>query len=226
MYDNDSDEGLNFSQQQNLFDPKRARKVHVIGAGSVGSLVVNQLARIGASDITVWDDDSVDSHNVGPSLYGQNDVGYYKVDRLRAIIERTTGVRITGLQEKYVGTPLKGSVICCVDTMEARQCIWRAVQKKLFVNVLIDTRTAERFVQVFATRPCKQEDIAHYEQFLAYPTTEAARQQCGEHSIIFVAARAASIAVEALSDFWASGRTEFMRLEQLGSDVFIHPKQE
>ncbi len=217
---------LNFSQQQNLFNPKTARAVHVIGAGSVGSLVVNQLARIGASEITVWDDDSVDSHNVGPSLYGQGDVGYFKVERLRRIIERDTGVRITVMQQKYAGEPLRGSVIACVDTMEARKCIWAAVRKKLFVDILVDTRTAKRFVQVFATRPCKPEDILHYEAFLSYTTTEAARQMCGEHSIIFVASRAASIAVETLSDFWQSGRTEFMRLEQLGSDVFIHPKQE
>ena len=217
---------LNFSQQNRLFDPALSRPVHLIGAGSVGSLVANQLARIGVTDITVWDDDSVDSHNVGPSLYGMGDVSYFKVDRLKSIIERNTGVHIKAECRKYAGEPLRGSVICCVDTMEARQCIWNAVKKKLFVDILIDTRIAEYFSQIFTVRPCNPKDALYYEQFLTYGTEEATRQMCGGHSIIFIASRVASVAVETLSSFWNSGRTEFVRLEQLGSDVFIHPKQE
>ncbi len=218
--------GLNFSHQDKLFDPDLSRPVHLIGAGSVGSLVANMLVRVGVTDLTVWDDDFVDSHNVGPSLYGVRDIGCYKVSRLKAIIERTTDVRIKVMCQKYAGEQLRGTVIACVDTMEARQLIWNAVRKKIGVELLIDTRTGERFVQVFAVRPCMQSDIEGYEPFLAYSTDEASRQMCGLHSIIYIASRTASIAVEALSNFWSSGRTEFVRLEQLGSDMFIHPKQE
>ena len=217
---------LNFSQQDRLFDPAFSRPVHLIGAGSVGSHVASMLARIGVTDLTVWDDDSVDSHNIGPSLYGVADVSYYKVDRLRAIIERNTGLRIKTMRQKYAGESIRGSIVACVDNMEARQLIWSSVKKKLFVDILIDTRVAERFIQVFALRPCNTEDVAHYEPFLAYSTEEASRAMCGGHSIIFIASRVASIAVEALSDFWTSDRTEFTQLEQLGSSMFIHPKQE
>jgi hypothetical protein len=217
---------LNFSQQEKLFDPKLSRPVTLIGAGSVGSLVANMLVRIGVHDLTVFDDDSVDSHNVGPSLYGKGDIGYYKVDRLRAIIERDTGVRIKTVLKRYEGESLRGSVICCVDTMEARQMIWGAIKKKLFVDILIDTRTSEHFFQVFAVRPCNHRDIAHYEPFLAYSSDEASPAMCGLHSIITVASRTAAVAVGALSDFWTSDRTEFVQWDQGGSNVFIHPKQE
>jgi molybdopterin/thiamine biosynthesis adenylyltransferase len=221
-----SESTLNFSHQQNLFDPDDVRPVHLIGAGSVGSLVANMLVRIGVTDLTVWDDDFVDSHNVGPSIYGVKDIGRYKVARLQAIIEENTEVRIKTMCRKYAGEPLRGTVVACVDTMEARHAIWSAVRKKIGVDLLVDTRTSERFVQVFTVRPYHTEDIEGYEPFLAYSTEEASRQMCGLHSIIFIASRTAAIAVEALSNFWRSGRTEFVRLEQLGSDMFIHPKQE
>lgn len=104
--------------------------------------------------------------------------------------------------------------------------IWSAVREKNAVKLLIDTRTSEQFIQVFTVRPYNDADIAGYEPFLAYSTAEASPQMCGLHSIIFLTPRTASIAVEALSNFWKSGRTGFVRWEQLGSDVFIHPKQE
>lgn len=217
---------LNFSQQAQLFDPKIVQSVHVIGAGSVGSHVVNQLVRIGVTDITVWDDDSINSHNIGPSLYGIRNVGYFKVDTLRAIIARDTGVEIKVAQQRYTGQKLRGVVVACVDNMETRQIIWGAVKQNIFATLLLDTRTAEYFTQVFAVRPSKPEDIEEYEPYLAYSSSEAVRQSCGRHSIGFIAIRAAITAVEALSGFWQSGRTEFVRMEQLGSNVYIHPNQE
>jgi hypothetical protein len=217
---------LNFSQQRKLFDPHDARPITVIGAGSVGSLIVNMLVRIGVTSVTVIDDDFVDGHNVGPSLYGVGDIGCHKVNRLKAIIERTTDVRINALCRKYAGEPLRGTVICCVDNMETRQILWNTIKRKIAVDLLVDTRTGEHFSQLFTVRPSYPEDIRAYEPYLEYSTQEASPQMCGGHSIIFVASRIASSAVEALSNFWASDRTEFVRLEQLGSDVFIHPKQE
>jgi len=216
--------GLNFSQQCRLFDPKMARAVHVIGVGSVGSHVVNNLVRVGVTDITVWDDDSIDSHNIGPSLYGHNDLGQYKVDALAHLVLRDTGVCVKVMRKMYEGEPIRGTIVSSVDNMEARKLIWGSIKKKLFADILLDTRVAENFAQIFATRPCNESDIAHYEHYLSYSTEEANRQMCGGHSIVFIASRVAATAVECLCDFWSSGKTMFVRLEQLGSDVFIHPQ--
>ncbi|OGZ06345.1 MAG: hypothetical protein A2845_00920 [Candidatus Lloydbacteria bacterium RIFCSPHIGHO2_01_FULL_49_22] len=215
---------LNFSQQRNFISPKEVRAVHLLGAGSVGSHVASMLARIGVTDLTVWDHDSIDSHNIGPSLYGRSDYGKYKVDALAATILRDTGVVVKTERRKYEGEAIKGSVVCCVDTMEARQTIWRIVKKNPFVDILIDTRVAEEFFQVFTIRPCKVEDIAHYEHYLSYDSSHAARQMCGLHSIIYISSAVAAEAVKGLAKFWKSGRTEYAHLERNESEVFVYPQ--
>lgn len=213
---------LNFSQQKNLADPADVRSVHLLGAGSVGSHVASMLVRIGVTNMCVWDDDSVDSHNIGPSLYGKDDFGCYKVDALAAIIERDTGVVIQTERKKYTGEQLRGTVICCVDSMEARQMIWKMTKKNPFVDILVDTRVAEEFYQVFGVRPCKESDIGYYEHYLAYSSDKAARQMCGRHSIIYVSSMVAAEAVTSLAKFWKSGRTNLHIERVCGSEIFIN----
>jgi sulfur carrier protein ThiS adenylyltransferase len=213
---------LNFSQQRQYIAPDETKPVHLLGAGSVGSHVASMLARIGVTNITVWDDDSVDSHNVGPSLYGKDDFGCYKVDALAAIIKRDTGVIIKTEKKKYAGEQIRDTVICCVDSMEARQAIWQSVKKNPFVDILIDTRVAEEFYQVFSILPCKEAHITYYEHYLAYSSNESARQMCGRHSIIYVSSMVGAEAVTSLAKFWKSGRTN-LHIERLcGSETFIN----
>lgn len=215
---------LNFSQQKYFISPKEVQPVHLLGVGSVGSHIASMLARVGVTDLTVWDHDSIDSHNIGPSLYGLLDFGLYKVDALAAILLRDTGVLAKTERRKYEGEKLKGSVVCAVDSMEARQTIWKAVKKNPFVDIFIDTRVAEEFFQVFFIRPCRTEDIAHYEHFLTYGGNEAARQMCGLHSVIYISSAVAAEAVKGLSKFWKSGRTEYAHLERSQSEVYVYPQ--
>src|SRR5437763_13320220 len=53
------------------------------GAGALGSLLADNLARQGFRQLKVIDRDRVEEHNVGTQLYGESDVGGWKVDVLR-----------------------------------------------------------------------------------------------------------------------------------------------
>lgn len=70
-------------------------KVALCGAGALGSLLADNLLRQGLRRLTVIDFDRVEPHNAGTQLYGQSDVGAFKVDVLRAHCFRATGVEIT-----------------------------------------------------------------------------------------------------------------------------------
>lgn len=217
---------LNLSQQKYYLEDADIKPVTVIGAGSVGSHVVSMLVRIGITDITVYDHDSIESHNVAPSLYGEEDFGLYKVDALAAIILRDTGVAIKVVRKRYEGEPLKRTVIMCVDTMEARQLVWKKVRNNPLVDVLIDTRIAEEFWQLFAISPCNQKEIAYYEHYLNYSTSEAAPQMCGLHSIIDVSIAVAAEAACVLRSFWKRG-TKNWHVERLcGGEISIYPPLE
>lgn len=199
-------ERLNFSQQKKIFNPSFAKPVVVLGAGSVGSQLVAMLAKIGLTDITVYDGDAVESHNISMSaFYGNSDLGMYKVLVLKDLVLQQSGVEIKALPQMYVGEPLRDSVIACVDTMEARMAAWQAVKDNPLVDIFIDTRTADELISIFAVSPCNPEDIAYYEHFL-YPTSQAAMLTCGRHGIVFISNMAAGVACANLTNWWQYGK--------------------
>lgn len=113
--------------------------ITVIGAGGIGSWSTFALAKMGFSNITVYDSDMVDIVNVGNQLYGFNDVGLTKVGALSIWCENV-GSKINAISRKFVpedGKNLKGIVILAVDSMEARKMLNDSIPQDCF---LIDGR--------------------------------------------------------------------------------------
>jgi molybdopterin/thiamine biosynthesis adenylyltransferase len=76
--------------------------VHVTlcGAGAVGSNLADNLARQGVAHLRAIDHDRVEEHNVSTQLYGEAEVGTWKVEALRNRLFRTTGVEIEGIRKE------------------------------------------------------------------------------------------------------------------------------
>jgi molybdopterin/thiamine biosynthesis adenylyltransferase len=95
--------------------------VCVCGAGALGSLLADNLARQGAWPRRVIDRDRVEEQNVGTQLYGESDVGGRKVDVLRTRLFRSVGLEIEAvakeLTERNARTLLKGAGLV-VDTLD------------------------------------------------------------------------------------------------------------
>jgi molybdopterin/thiamine biosynthesis adenylyltransferase len=70
------------------------------GAGALGSHLADNLARQGVQKIRAIDRDRVEEHNVSTQLYGEGDIGAWKVDVLRQRLFRATGVEIEALRKE------------------------------------------------------------------------------------------------------------------------------
>src|SRR5688500_9191730 len=72
----------------------RLRELRVVlcGAGALGSNLADNLARQGFARLRVIDHDRVEEHNVGTQLYGESEVGVWKVEALRNRLFRAAGV--------------------------------------------------------------------------------------------------------------------------------------
>ena len=197
----------NFSHQAGLFNPRSARPVVIIGAGMIGSWVAFALAKKGATDITVIDEDVVDSHNIPMSLYRPADLYCSKVAALGEIVNAMTGVTIKTIPEMYTGDPLpKSTVICCVDKMSVRSVVWEQVKiEKIKHDLFVDTRTAATYAEVFAISPRLPDEQKYYEKFL-HSDEEAARQTCGHHGIIDVAFAVTASVSATVTRFWQTGQ--------------------
>jgi hypothetical protein len=211
---------MNFSHQSGYLPRASDHHVTIVGVGSVGSKVADMLVRLGVR-VTVYDGDSVESHNVPSSLYGVGDIMRFKVDALRDKIHRETGVSIETYRKMYEGESLRGTVVSCVDTIEARQAIWGKVHNNPFVDLLVDTRVTEEFFQLYVVRPTHSRDRSHYTLSLDIKPGEASEQFCGRHSVPYVSSIVAGSAVFALVNFWRCGKTEVQSDTLLGVPMFI-----
>lgn len=95
--------------------------VTVCGAGALGSLLADNLARQGFRQLRAIDHDRVEEHNVGTQLYGLAEVGAAKVEVLRNRLFRSVEVELDAvtkeLTERNARSLLRGSDVV-VDTFD------------------------------------------------------------------------------------------------------------
>src|SRR5215472_12193767 len=79
-----------------------ATRVTLCGAGALGSHLADNLVRQGFGPLCVIDRDRVEEHNVSTQLYGESDVGAWKVEVLRNKLFRAAGVEIDALRKELI----------------------------------------------------------------------------------------------------------------------------
>jgi len=131
---------------------------HILGCGAIGSSASTQLARMGADKFVLYDNDIVESANVGVSQYTLYDVGHTKVHsletKLKDINDLTEIVCEDGLFKELL---YKGNnqdiVIIGFDNMKSRlDAVSECSKYKL--KLLIDGRMgAEHYQQYTFVKP-------------------------------------------------------------------------
>ena len=171
-----------------IFDPRgyRSKKVTVIGAGSVGSILTLTLAKMGMSKISVYDDDIVEEHNMPNQFYMTNTVGRMKkAEALVTQIMMFTGdISAKAYKKKYTRYSPSHIIISAVDSIEARRAIWKLVKPHMFkkggTELYIDTRMGGEYMRVFTVS--KKADIVAYEKTLI---REGEHLPCTARTIVY-----------------------------------------
>jgi molybdopterin/thiamine biosynthesis adenylyltransferase len=85
---------------QQVIDKLAALKITLCGAGALGSNLADNLVRQGARSLRVIDHDRIEEHNVSTQLYGESEVGGWKVEVLRNRLFRAAGVEIEAIRKQ------------------------------------------------------------------------------------------------------------------------------
>src|ERR671938_1794143 len=85
-----------------------ATRVTLCGAGALGSHLADNLARQGFGPMKVIDRDRVEEHNVSTQLYGEADVGAWKVEVLRNRLFRAAGVEVDAVAKELTERNARG----------------------------------------------------------------------------------------------------------------------
>lgn len=143
---------MDLSKSLEFFNPmKDTSTVHIIGCGSVGSTVAENLARCGVAKFALWDFDNVEPHNIANQMFTQKQIGMRKVDALKDIIlDINPDAEIRLEPNGWNGQILSGYLFLAVDSIDIRREI---VQKHIgsqYVKAFFDVRTMLTGAQHYA----------------------------------------------------------------------------
>lgn len=145
---------MDLSKSYEYFQPeKHEDRIHIIGCGSVGSTVAYLLARIGITNFTLWDFDTVEPHNLANQMFRQKDINKPKVDALLDIIcEINPDIADYAKlkTEGWKGQQLSGYVFLCVDNIDLRREIVEKHFDNPYVKAMFDFRTRLEDAQHYA----------------------------------------------------------------------------
>jgi len=137
--------GLNLSRQSRLVpaDKLEQYKFEVFGVGSVGSHVVELLAKVGAQHIKVYDMDTVDEENIGPQAFTFSHIGKTKVEAMAEICKESAGLDIETAhgeltEDSEISPEPQTIYICVFDSFAARKMIWKKL--KDYPIIFVDGR--------------------------------------------------------------------------------------
>lgn len=145
---------MDLSKSYEFFQPeKNDDRIHIIGCGSVGSTVAENLARCGVTKFTLWDFDIVEPHNLANQMFRIKDIGKPKVDALLDILcEINPDIKddVKMQNAGWKGQQLSGFVFLCVDNIDLRREITEKHMDSPYVKAMFDFRTRLEDAQHYA----------------------------------------------------------------------------
>lgn len=149
-------EPLNAKRHSAIYDPAQYenKRVTVIGVGTIGSWLVQILARMQVN-MNIFDHDTIEEHNLTTQVYGVADIGKTKV---AAVLEQLAVIqpenRHAGFEIEYDGSDIEtiGSnlIISCVDSLDARRSIAQMLIEKGIGIPIVDGRVGREQGEVYA----------------------------------------------------------------------------
>lgn len=145
---------MNTNKFYDFFQPDQVQeRIHIIGCGAIGSLLGDTLARMGLTKITLYDFDTVESHNIANQVYTENDLNKPKVQALRErmlTINPDMSNDLVIQPNGYSNQRLSGYVFLCVDNIDLRRTIVEKYQFDPYIKAMFDFRMRLTDAQHFA----------------------------------------------------------------------------
>lgn len=187
-------------------------KITIIGAGAIGGWTTLALAKMGFTNLTVFDFDKVDTVNLNSQFYRQKDVGRTKVGALHELVKDFTGTDIQHGVLRYESGVFPGIVISAVDNMGVRRLIWDNHKNKApFTKAVIDPRMGAEAALLYVMRPMNVKDQSSYSTTL-YNDADAVQERCTAKATIYTANLLSGLVVKAVKDVLT--RPDYLRSAQ------------
>lgn len=180
-------DNISYMRQTGIFNPLNQKfRIVVLGAGSLGSFITLNLAKLGFSDIVVYDYDKVEKHNIPNQFYRVEDIGEYKVDALKDMIKSFADIEIQTyavmVEEKtIINHTLNTIYLLTFDTLEQRKMFFNKV-KDLGSGIVIDVRVGGEQLDIQVVDLFEIDEVEVWKKSFDITPNDL---PCGNRSIIY-----------------------------------------
>lgn len=182
---------MDLGKHLEFFAPMELKEnINIIGAGAIGSTIIEMLTRLGFEKIHVWDFDIVTAHNLANQMFQHSHIGKKKTDAIEEIAKQINpNIKIIK-HEEYKSNLLRGYIFMCADDMDVRRDIIKTHKYNMTsIAGIFDYRMGLEEAQHYASKFQTAKDYEVLERQTAFRNEEAAknvpRNACGmELSII------------------------------------------
>lgn len=168
---------MNLSKSYEFFQPEMCKeRIHIIGCGAIGSTVAENLVRFGLTNITLYDFDYVEPHNIANQMFRQTDIGKLKIEALADMLcEINPDIKkdIKLVDKGYVNQKLSGYVFLCVDNIDLRREIASKCKGNTFVKAMFDFRMRLTDAQHYAADWSNRKMVEDFLNSMAFSHDEA-----------------------------------------------------
>ena len=208
---------MDYRKQINLIDAEEVNvPINVIGCGALGSWLVLFLLKMGFKNITVYDFDNIEEHNIPNQCFSESQVGMTKVDAMDSLCKmfnKDAEERIKFVNQKITLKEvwnMEGIILCAVDSMRVRKEIYMNSIKRKDCDLFIEARLSIWGAYVYTLT--QNTIFEKYEETL-YDDEEAEVSPCGvSQTALPSAVNAASIMIMQMIQ-WLNGEEPVSKIE-------------
>ena len=195
---------INYHRQLDIFNPSSYDdvKIHIIGCGGIGSFLAYDLAMLGLADnLILWDNDTVEDHNIPNQNFLIEHIGMSKCAALANFIERKTGIT-PKIKERFFTEDshiLDGIVVLCTDNIDSRKLVYNDVKDREEVKAIIDGRLGGESFVIYTTILNSILERESYEQTF-FDASETEELPCTAKAVIYVGAYIGALMTKQIKD--------------------------
>ena len=186
---------INYMQRQSgatWYPILKGLEVIIVGAGGLGSFISLSVSRLGC-DITLFDYDNYESHNLTGQLVSHNQVGMNKANAIKDTISMfTPSCNLDAIPEKYTSDSITGPIVIVgPDNNEARKIAfdnWVSVNWETPNAIFLDARSGWDVIEIFCVT--KKDADWYYNTLLA--SDSYAEESCSTKQTTYCVQMAAS----------------------------------
>lgn len=208
---------MDYRKQINLIDVEEVNTpINVIGCGALGSWLVLFLLKMGFKNITVYDFDNIEEHNIPNQCFSEKQIGTPKVnamDEITCYFSSDARNRVKFVNQKITLKEvweMEGIILCAVDSMRVRKEIYENSIKRKDCDLFIEARLSIWGAYIYTLT--QNSIFEKYEETL-YEDEEAEVSPCGvSQTALPSAVNAASIMIMQMIQ-WLNGEEPESKLE-------------